>query len=170
MENKILQLIYRNAAEKCRERMLKPGDQITGEFIPSPWLAESIPRKSPFFPQIGDVLMYFKQGHERYVDLVKERKAYKINMKEQYWMKRKNLKEDCMVRITGIKWEIRPPRLCVLKLSILNESNGKATGEHFTIKYHDMNDVVDFLVLRQTFNSYKGNTTYIFLNPRLSTS
>ena len=137
--------------------MLKPGDQITGEFIPSPWLAESIPRKSPFFPQIGDVLMYFKQGHERYVDLVKERKAYKINMKEQYWMKRKNLKEDCMVRITGIKWEIRPPRLCVLKLSILNESNGKANGEHFTIKYHDMNDVVDFLVLRQTFNSYKGN-------------
>ena len=33
----------------------------------------------------------------------------------------------------------------------------QATGEHFTIKYHDMNDVVDFLVLRQTFNSYKGN-------------
>ena len=100
--------------------------------------------------------MYFKQGHERYVDLVKERKAYKINMKEQNWMKRKNLKEVCMVRISGIKWEIRPPRLCVLKLSILNESNGRPTGEHFTIKYHDMNDVVDFLVLRQTFNSYKG--------------
>ena len=139
--------------------MLKPGDPVTDEFIPSPWLAESIPRKSPYFPQIGDILMYFKQGHERYVDLVKERKAYKINMKEQHWMKRKNLKEVCMVRITGIKWEIRPPRLCVLKLSILNESNGRPTGEHFTIKYHDMNDVVDFLVLRQTFNSYKGNTT-----------
>ena len=56
--------------------MLKPGDQITDQFIPSPWLAESIPRKSPFFPQIGDILMYFKQGHERYVDLVKERKAH----------------------------------------------------------------------------------------------
>merc|ERR1712223_1027449 len=146
----------RNAAEKCRERILKPGDQITDQFIPSPWLADSIPRKSPFFPQIGDILMYFKQGHERYVDLVKERKAYKINMKEQHWMKRRNLKEVCMVKISGIKWEIRPPRLCVLKLSILNESNGRPTGEHFTIKYHDMNDVVDFLVLRQTFNSYKG--------------
>ena len=147
----------RNAAEKCRERMLKPGDPITDEFIPSTWLAESIPRKSPYFPQIGDVLMYFKQGHERYVDLVKERKAYKINMKEQHsWMRRKNLKETCMVRIAGIKWEIRPPRLCVLKLTVLNESNGRPTGEHITIKYHDMNDVVDFLVLRQTFNSYKG--------------
>ena len=150
--------------------MLKPGDQITDQFIPSPWLAESIPRKSPFFPQIGDILMYFKQGHERYVDLVKERKAYKINMKEQHWMKRKNLKEVCMVRISGIKWEIRPPRLCVLKLAILNESNGRPTGEHFTIKYHDMNDVVDFLVLRQTFNSYKGmlNDKFrTFVNPVL---
>ena len=41
-------------------------------------------------------------------------------------------------------------------LIALSESNGRPTGEHFTIKYHDMNDVVDFLVLRQTFNSYKG--------------
>ena len=145
----------RNAADKCRERMVvNPGD-ITEQYIPSPWLSESIPRKSPYFPQIGDVLMYFKQGHQKYLDLVKERKAYKVNEKEQQW-RRKNLKEPCMVTIMEIKFEIRPPRLCVLKLGMLNERDQKLTGERFTIKYHDMNDVVDFLVLAQTFNSYKG--------------
>jgi hypothetical protein len=50
----------RSAALKCREDMLRhPGD-ITEEYIPSPWLSESMPRKSPYCPQIGDVLVCFK--------------------------------------------------------------------------------------------------------------
>lgn len=33
------------------------------------------------------------------------------------------------------------------------DSDGHLTGQSFTIKYHDMPDVLDFLVLRQTFES-----------------
>lgn len=32
------------------------------------------------------------------------------------------------------------------------DEEGRFTGENFTIKYHDMPDVLDFLVLRQTFD------------------
>lgn len=39
---------------------------------------------------------------------------------------------------------IRPPRLVCLKLLLDN-------GTHFTVRYHDMPDVLDFLVLRQTY-------------------
>lgn len=52
----------------------------------------------------------------------------------------------------GIKYEVRPPRLCSLKLALMDE-DGRITGENFTIKYHDMADVLDFLVLRQTFET-----------------
>jgi hypothetical protein len=31
------------------------------------------------------------------------------------------------------------------------DKDGRLTGENFTIKYHDMADVLDFLVLRQTY-------------------
>ena len=120
--------------------------------MPSPWLSETIPRKTPYFPQIGDVLMYFKGGHEKYIELVEIRKAYKLNMREQQWKRKRNIEESTMVKVSDIKFEIRPPRLCVLKLSILNQGTSKPTGESFTIKYHDMNDVVDFLVLYQAFN------------------
>jgi hypothetical protein len=34
----------------------------------------------------------------------------------------------------------------------MNE-DGRLTGENFTIKYHDMADVLDFLVLRQTYET-----------------
>lgn len=55
------------------------------------------------------------------------------------------------VKVVGIRYEIRPPRLCCLKLAITDE-DGKLTGKNFTIKYHDMADVLDFLVLRQTYD------------------
>lgn len=32
------------------------------------------------------------------------------------------------------------------------EENGRLTGETFTLKYHDMADVLDFLVLKQTYD------------------
>jgi hypothetical protein len=57
-----------------------------------------------------------------------------------------------LVKVIGIKYEIRPPRLCCLKLALMDE-DGRLTGENFTIKYHDMADVLDFLVLRQTYET-----------------
>lgn len=56
-----------------------------------------------------------------------------------------------MVKVVGIKYEIRPPRLCCLKLALMEE-NGRLSGDNFTIKYHDMADVLDFLVLKQTYD------------------
>ncbi len=58
-----------------------------------------------------------------------------------------------MVQVIGMKYEIRPPRLCCLKLAIMDPETNQLTGENFSIKYHDMNDVVDFLVLRHTFEA-----------------
>ena len=49
----------------------------------SPWLSESVPRKSPYFPQIGDMLVYFQQGHQKYLELVKQRNVYEVGDKEQ---------------------------------------------------------------------------------------
>lgn len=51
----------------------------------------------------------------------------------------------------GIKYEIRPPRLCCLKLNLMDES-GRLIKDNFAIKYHDMADVLDFLVLKQTYD------------------
>jgi bromodomain and WD repeat domain-containing protein 1/3 len=100
--------------------------------------------------------MYFRKGHERYIDKVKERNVYKINPREVQWLKKKNVSESYMVKVTGVRFEIRPPRLVVLKLAILDQSTGNLVGDSFTIKYHDMNDVIDFLVLHQQYNSYRG--------------
>lgn len=60
--------------------------------------------------------------------------------------------EPELVKVIGIKYELRPPRLCCLRLAVMRR-NGRLTGDYFTIKYHDIPDVIDFLVLRQTYDT-----------------
>ncbi|CAB1316273.1 unnamed protein product [Coregonus sp. 'balchen'] len=93
------------------------------EWLPPSWIMETIPRRSPFVPQMGDELMYFRQGHQAYVRAVRRAKAYSINPQKQSWNKL-NLRDQESVKVVGIK-------------------------------YHDMPDVIDFLVLQQFYDEAK---------------
>ena len=62
------------------------------------------------------------------------------------------LQEPQLCKVIYIKYEIRPPRLCGLRLNVMNEDK-KLTGQSFDLKYHDISDVIDFLVLRQSFDA-----------------
>ncbi|XP_015116795.1 bromodomain and WD repeat-containing protein 3 [Diachasma alloeum] len=125
--------------------------EVPEAYRPSEWLTEVIPRKAPYYPQMGDEIVYFRQGHSLYLDAVRNKKVYELGAKCEPWNK-VNLRPQELVKVVGIKYEIRPPRLCCLKLALMDE-DGSLTGENFTIKYHDMADVLDFLVLRQTFDN-----------------
>ncbi|KAL9871562.1 bromodomain and WD repeat-containing protein 3 isoform X1 [Glossina fuscipes] len=141
-------------AGRRNKRVLIPPPAPNGEipelYRPAEWLSEVIPRKTPYYPQMGDEVVYFRQGHHRYLEAVRLKKLYKVSHSSEPWNFR-TLRDREMVRVIGIKYEIRPPRLCCLKLAMIDE-DGNMTGPTFKIKYHDMPDVLDFLVLRQTFD------------------
>uniref|UniRef100_A0A8C9V2Q1 Bromodomain and WD repeat domain containing 3 n=1 Tax=Scleropages formosus TaxID=113540 RepID=A0A8C9V2Q1_SCLFO len=120
------------------------------EWRPPPWIMDTTPRRSPFVPQMGDELIYFQQGHQAYVKAVRRVRAYNINLRKQPWNKMDLRDQEC-VKVVGIKYEVGPPTLCCLKLAFLDPITGKMTGESFSLKYHDMPDVIDFLVLQQFY-------------------
>uniref|UniRef100_A0A452IGG0 Bromodomain and WD repeat-containing protein 1 n=1 Tax=Gopherus agassizii TaxID=38772 RepID=A0A452IGG0_9SAUR len=124
------------------------------EWFAPQWILDTIPRRSPFVPQMGDEIIYFRQGHEAYVRAVRKAKIYNVNMQKQPWNKME-LREQELVKTVGIKYEVGPPTLCCLKLAFLDPISGKMTGDSFSIKYHDMPDVIDFLVLHQFYNEAK---------------
>uniref|UniRef100_A0A8D3B5Q3 Bromodomain and WD repeat domain containing 3 n=1 Tax=Scophthalmus maximus TaxID=52904 RepID=A0A8D3B5Q3_SCOMX len=144
--------------KKPKETKQKPTSSLAGldaeEWLPPSWIMETIPRRSPFVPQMGDELIYFKQGHQAYVRAVRRAKAYSINPQKQPW-NRLNLRDQESVKVVGIKYEVGPPTLCCLKLAFLDPVSGKMTNESFSLKYHDMPDVIDFLVLQQFYNEAK---------------
>ncbi|XP_053397072.1 bromodomain and WD repeat-containing protein 3-like isoform X3 [Mercenaria mercenaria] len=124
-------------------------------FRPPDWLTDVVPRKQPYFPQMGDEVMYFRQGHEFYVKEVVRRKVYHLDPnKNQAWHKYPRLREQELVRIVGIRYEMLKcgVRLCCLKLNYIDPSTLKNSGGSFSIRYHDMPDVVDFLVLKQNYD------------------
>uniref|UniRef100_A0A7N5ZZI7 PH-interacting protein n=1 Tax=Anabas testudineus TaxID=64144 RepID=A0A7N5ZZI7_ANATE len=122
------------------------------EWLPSAWITDTVPRRCPYIPQMGDEVYYFRQGHEAYVEMAKQKKIYSINPKKQPWHKME-LREQELMKIVGIKYEVGLPTLSCLKLSFLDPDTGKLTGGSFSMKYHDMPDVIDFLVLRQQFDN-----------------
>ncbi|XP_075718167.1 PH-interacting protein isoform X3 [Rhinoderma darwinii] len=147
---------------KPKERKKKhlPVSALTDEgltledWLPSVWITDTMPRRCPLVPQMGDEVFYFRQGHEAYVEMAKKNKIYRINAKKQPWHKMA-LREQELMKIVGIKYEVGLPTLCCLKLAFLDPETGKLTGGAFTMKYHDMPDVIDFLVLRQQYDEVR---------------
>ncbi|GFR63055.1 bromodomain and WD repeat-containing protein 3-like [Elysia marginata] len=127
--------------------------ELDERFRPPDWITTVIPRKAPFVPQMGDEVLYFRQGHEQYLQAVERKKVYEVDPeKNQPWHKIPNLRAHELVKIVGIKWLIIPTRLCCLKLAFIDTATGKLTGKSFTIRYHDMPDVIDFLVLKHHYD------------------
>ncbi|RUS86356.1 hypothetical protein EGW08_005874, partial [Elysia chlorotica] len=127
--------------------------ELDERFRPPDWITTVIPRKAPFVPQMGDEVLYFRQGHEQYLNAVVRKKVYEVDPdKNQPWHKIPNLRAHELVKIVGIKWLIVPTRLCCLKLAFIDTATGKLIGKSFTIKYHDMPDVIDFIVLKHHYD------------------
>ncbi|XP_057379447.1 uncharacterized protein LOC130701496 [Daphnia carinata] len=118
----------------------------------SDWLSSTELRRLPFYPQIGDEVMYFRQGHELYVNTVKQKKLYEVNPSSLPWSKQ-TIHQQELVRIICVTYEIEPPRLVCLKLCRLDPRSGSLTKKTFVIKYHDMDEVPDFLVLKQDYDA-----------------
>ncbi|KAM4663406.1 bromodomain and WD repeat-containing protein 3 [Discoglossus pictus] len=135
---------------KKKNELLSMEGEPSEEFIPPAWILDTIPRRSPFVPQMGDEVIYFRQGHEAYIRAVKRAKIYSVHLQKQPWKKTELREQECL-KVVGIKYEVGPPTLCCLKLAFLDPTSGKMNGESFSVKYHDMPDVIDFLVLYQFY-------------------
>lgn len=57
---------------------LPPGAELPEAFRPSEWLAQVVPKKSPYSPQMGDEVVFFKEGYQKYLVAVREKKVYDV--------------------------------------------------------------------------------------------
>lgn len=83
------------------------------EYRPPEWLTSTKPRKTPYVPQIGDEVVYFRQGHELYVQAVKTLKTYEIDDNSLPWSNGADLGVQEFCKVINIKIEIKPRDLFV---------------------------------------------------------
>lgn len=61
--------------------------EVPEVYRPSEWLTEVIPRKAPYYPQMGDEIVYFRQGHKFYLDAIRNKKIYELSPRCEPWTK-----------------------------------------------------------------------------------
>uniref|UniRef100_A0A8C5S3A8 Bromodomain and WD repeat domain containing 1 n=1 Tax=Laticauda laticaudata TaxID=8630 RepID=A0A8C5S3A8_LATLA len=139
----------RKRRKKYKLKKTESADQtLSSDFQPPDWITNIRLRRSPFVPQMGDEVIYFRQGHEAYIEAVRKNNIYELNPQKEPWRKMV-LRDQELVKIVGIHYEVGPPTLCCLKLTLMDHITGQLQDKSFSLKYHDMPDVIDFLVLRQ---------------------
>ncbi|CAG4981769.1 unnamed protein product [Colias eurytheme] len=124
----------------------RAGTELPEQYRVGEWLTAVAPRKAPYHPQMGDRAVYFRLGHQRYFEAVAEKDLYKIHPRDKPW-ERMHINDCEAVKVVGMKYAIKPPRVVCLKLAREMERGS------FTVRYHDMPDVIDFLVLRQQYDA-----------------
>ncbi|XP_065316123.1 PH-interacting protein-like isoform X2 [Gordionus sp. m RMFG-2023] len=123
------------------------------ETLPNPpdWMSQITPKRSPFVPQIGDEVVYLRRGHEAYANAVRDSSIYPLEIRNLPFFRQPSLPSVVFARVTGLRFEIKPPRLCRVQLTLVDKDTGSPTGGSFSFKYHDVPGVVDFLLLKQTY-------------------
>ena len=95
------------------ERIPDSVTEVPEVYRPSEWLSEVIPRKAPYYPQMGDEIVYFRQGHKRYLDVVRDKKIYGASLSLEPWTKldlKVSLTKNSLVR----KYSIFMNITCIL--------------------------------------------------------
>jgi hypothetical protein len=89
--NKLKRLKKRREQVKTKKEEFENKHELelnySSDFKPPEWLTRTNAQSPPYIPQIGDIVMYFIQGHELYINEVKEKKMYDIDEKTLPWNK-----------------------------------------------------------------------------------
>ncbi|KII67448.1 Bromodomain and WD repeat-containing protein 1 [Thelohanellus kitauei] len=119
--------------------------------ITKDWLLVEKQMRSPYFPQVGDVVTYHLLGHKMYVNHVCNNKLFYIN-KNRLCYNRIKFKDVEICRVTNANFFDIYPYLCSLTLTKLDASGTYSTGLNFNVQFTDIYNVDDFLVLKQFYD------------------
>ncbi|KAJ1363311.1 Bromodomain and WD repeat-containing protein 3 [Parelaphostrongylus tenuis] len=113
------------------------------------WMRISEPRRFPFIAQLGDHVVYFRQGHEMYLERVEAIGLYPISSKMK---PRPSLGAEEFCIVDEVRYVRKPYRLTVVRLS-QTDRDGQRTGISWNVKFHDLANVPDFIILKQHYDT-----------------
>nr|XP_047135862.1 PH-interacting protein-like [Hydra vulgaris] len=136
--------------EICTHKAVPLQEEYLQFHQPTDWILGTHSKKFPYFPQIGDEVYYLRQGHKLYVKQVIELNEYEIQDLHQAYC-RYDLAPAELCKLVGISYDVHPTKLCSLKLELVGKKKSSGRKQTITVKFHDMPNVADFLVLKHIY-------------------
>ncbi|CAF3597199.1 unnamed protein product [Rotaria socialis] len=157
--NKLKRLKKRREQVKTKKEEFENKHELelnySSDFKPPDWLTRILAKCSPYIPQIGDTVMYFIQGHELYINEVKDKKMYEIDEKTLPWNKCESIDAVECATVIGVSISFsdkQPPRVINVRLQLLNPDTLEATSKRISVKFHDIDGIADFIILKQYYD------------------
>lgn len=97
-------------------------------------------------------MVYFRSGHQHYIDKVRNDRVYPMNPNLKPCKIRGSSGDNIFAKIVDIKYDVKPPRLVTVRMVALDPETNEQTSAQFSVRYHDVENVVDFIILKQLYD------------------
>ncbi|KAJ1675511.1 hypothetical protein EV182_001124 [Spiromyces aspiralis] len=135
---------------------------IDPAYEPTEWIMGTLPSLVPYRPQLGDIIAYFRRGHEEFWRETPLRDKLSIN--KLPYVANPGLPQVVVGRVSSIKYHVGPPTYCTLKVQVaqipedesvmmFDEDLWGYTRHYIEVQYHDCEGVPDFVILYSRFKA-----------------
>ncbi|KAJ2503015.1 hypothetical protein GGH96_000614 [Coemansia sp. RSA 1972] len=138
----------------------QPAPSTGQNYLPTDWIMATRPSTVPYRPQVGDLVVYFREGHLDFWN--SPARCQKLDAKLLPYMATPSLPVAVYGKVTGLDYRVGPPTYCTLKIQLLQEQSVEdldAEDEHavtrrvIQVQYHDCDGVPDFIVLYSRYRA-----------------
>ncbi|KAJ2786540.1 hypothetical protein GGI15_001444 [Coemansia interrupta] len=136
--------------------------QTNNLYRPTDWILATAPSTVPYRPQIGDFIVYFKEGHKDF--WASPSRCTKLSGKLLPYVTTPSLEVAAYGKVVGLRYAVGPPTYCTVKIQLLrhqsiDELDLEPPGDHelsrrcIHVQYHDCDGVPDFLILYSRYRA-----------------
>ncbi|KXS12161.1 YVTN repeat-like/Quino protein amine dehydrogenase [Gonapodya prolifera JEL478] len=171
----------RKPSQRAQAEKLKNAMRPVEDFLPTDWIKAAVPSNSPYRPQVGDEVVYFKEGHQEFLQTVFDhddsdmaRHFPRLDSRSLPWMKDPRLPPVVFCTVRHVSFRVGPPAICQLMMEVsefraesaLAESplnpcwsrvllpaaeDLRLTSRRIDVKFSDTEGAADFIILRSQY-------------------
>ncbi|KAJ2611133.1 hypothetical protein H4S08_003298 [Coemansia sp. RSA 1365] len=135
---------------------------VNGLYMPTDWILATKPSTVPYRPQIGDIIVYFKEGHSDFWN--SPSRCMKLSEKLLPYVAVPSLPVAVYGKVVGLQYSVGPPAFCTVKIQMLQHqtvdeldledpNKHELTRRFIQVQYHDCDGVPDFMVLYSRYRA-----------------
>ncbi|KAJ2362804.1 hypothetical protein H4S01_004612 [Coemansia sp. RSA 2610] len=137
-----------------------PAPAIDPLYVPTDWILATRPSTVPYRPQVGDEVVYFREGHADFWN--SPARCKRLSAKLLPYEAAPGLAVAVFGKVAGLQYSVGPPAFCTVKIQLLQQQTveeldaaaaPEPTRRVIQVQYHDCDGVPDFLVLYSRYRA-----------------
>ncbi|KAJ2022675.1 hypothetical protein GGI06_001716, partial [Coemansia sp. S85] len=131
-------------------------------YKPTDWILSDSPSTVPYRPQIGDIVAYFREGHDDFWN--SPERCLRLDERLLPSVTMPSLAVAAFGKVVGLQYSVGPPAYCTAKIQLLKnqtvdeldaegDDGFELSRQFIQVQYHDCDGVPDFVILYSRYRA-----------------